>query len=426
MTRAEGRSGDRRHSGGERPDAQTSTDPAHGHTAVGARTDAIHESHPMNPLNYTARTWLNVLGVVLLVALVVPFVVYSVPQTVGADESYVVLTASMAPAIDPGDVVVVTAVDPRRIRVDDVITHQRGRGEIPVTHRVAEVIESDDGLLFQTRGDANEDPDASPVPAAAVVGVVTLTIPYIGHVVSFVNSQYGFLALVVVPLGVLLITEIGEFVLGMRAPGRDDSATDVEPDDVAVTDATPDATIDTTTDDTYLMLTRDDLTLTSVGLAAFALYSGYVALNGATPLSVTVAVGSATAFLLAVGVRQFGMAPAATPQTDGGTTAADDAADPAVRPSPTPVATTRHIPKVSVDDEYRSLPRVRVDSLADLADLASEAHRPIVEDAADGTYLVVDGDVVYSHGAVFDGSEADSSGDDDDAAADSDGGERAR
>ncbi|MFB6123958.1 MAG: signal peptidase I [Haloferacaceae archaeon] len=360
----------------------------------------------MNPLTYTARTWLNVLGVVLLVALVVPFVVYSVPQTVGADESYVVLTGSMTPAIDPGDVVIVTAADPATIRVDDVITYQRGRGEIPVTHRVVEVMDGEDGLSFQTRGDANEDADAAPVPAANVVGVVTLTIPYVGHVVSFVNSQYGFLALVVVPLGVLLVTEIADFVLGARGARRGESGESTDGVAAAVTadDAAESATPVDAERDTDYTLTRDDLTLTSVGLAAFAVYSGYVALRGPSPLAVTVAVGGATAFLLAVGVRQFGMAPPdTTPQTDGGTSAVGVAPRPVVQGStrerdPTPVAATvRHIPKAHVDDDYRSLPRVRVDSLADLTDLATEARRPVVEDAADGAYLVVDGDVVYSH-----------------------------
>ncbi|WP_214673411.1 signal peptidase I, partial [Escherichia coli] len=62
----------------------------------------------------------------------------------------------------------------------DVITYQRGRGDIPVTHRVVEVTRNEGELVFYTQGDANEDPDAVPVLAANVIGVVTLTIPLIG------------------------------------------------------------------------------------------------------------------------------------------------------------------------------------------------------------------------------------------------------
>lgn len=56
----------------------------------------------------------NILGVLLLIGLLAPFVTYAVPQIVGADESYVVLSGSMSPEIMPGDVVIVNDVDPSK------------------------------------------------------------------------------------------------------------------------------------------------------------------------------------------------------------------------------------------------------------------------------------------------------------------------
>ncbi|TKX83266.1 hypothetical protein EXE43_25160, partial [Halorubrum sp. SS5] len=49
----------------------------------------------------------NIVGLMILVAIVVPFVVFAVPQVVGADQSYVVLSGSMEPAMSPGDVIIV-------------------------------------------------------------------------------------------------------------------------------------------------------------------------------------------------------------------------------------------------------------------------------------------------------------------------------
>lgn len=146
-----------------------------------------------------------VVALVVLV-LVSPFAVYAVPGLAGADESYVVLTGSMRPAIDPGDVVLVRAVDPATVEAGDVITFDRG-GEVPTTHRVIEVVGTPSDPAFRTQGDANEDPDGGVVPAADVRGVVVLTIPFVGTIISAADTGYGFLALVVLPF-VLLVLDV--------------------------------------------------------------------------------------------------------------------------------------------------------------------------------------------------------------------------
>ncbi|WP_049894088.1 hypothetical protein [Salinarchaeum sp. Harcht-Bsk1] len=58
-----------------------------------------------------------------------------------------------------------------------------------------------------TKGDANEDPDPQPVPASNVVGTAVLTIPLIGYVIHFANTPLGFAAFVLLPLGLLAVTE---------------------------------------------------------------------------------------------------------------------------------------------------------------------------------------------------------------------------
>jgi len=58
-------------------------------------------THPIRQ-NLRSSTLGRALLAVVLLALIAPFVVYAVPATVGAEASYVVLTASMTPAIAPG------------------------------------------------------------------------------------------------------------------------------------------------------------------------------------------------------------------------------------------------------------------------------------------------------------------------------------
>jgi len=114
------------------------------------------------------RTAVNVVGILVLVAVVAPFLVVGVPQLAGASESHhVVLSDSMNPTFESGDVILVEDVDPETIEEGNVITYADSSGE-RTTHRVVEVVEEDGERYFQTKGDANEDPDATLVPAGAV------------------------------------------------------------------------------------------------------------------------------------------------------------------------------------------------------------------------------------------------------------------
>lgn len=167
----------------------------------------------------TPRGAAHVVGALLLVALVVPFVIYAWPAAVGADAGYVVLSGSMEPAISTGDVIVVDGVEPGAVETGDVITFRRQGERVPTTHRVIEVVGSDDGRAFVTKGDANEERDPQPVPAESVVGRVAITIPLIGYVIQFADTPLGFGLLVAVPFGLLVVTELYDLVRG-----RDDES----------------------------------------------------------------------------------------------------------------------------------------------------------------------------------------------------------
>ena len=189
------------------------------------------------------KTIANVLGLLLLIALVAPFVVYAVPAVVGAEYSFVVLTASMTPAIAPGDVVIVDERDPASIAEGDVITFLRGDNEVPVTHRVIGVESAGGGVAFETQGDANDVADASLVPGGNVLGVVMITIPYIGYVIQFAASPAGFVALVVIPFGLLAVSELWSLYRARTGHGAanggdaEPAGADAEPDGDQVTDA---------------------------------------------------------------------------------------------------------------------------------------------------------------------------------------------
>jgi signal peptidase len=104
------------------------------------------------------------------------------PRLLGYQTS-TMLTGSMAPLINPGDIVLTRPVPLEDIKVGDIITYS-----IPVedrrieTHRIIEITVDPDGTTtIQTKGDANNgvDPWTATVNGASIDRHV-LTVPYVG------------------------------------------------------------------------------------------------------------------------------------------------------------------------------------------------------------------------------------------------------
>ena len=122
--------------------------------------------------------------------------------------SAVVLTGSMAEAIQPDDVIITHRQD--AYKVGDIVTYQTGT--MSVTHRIIAVHENG----YRTKGDANNTDDGADIPQNAVVGKVVLVIPKIGAVIRFVRTPAGVLSLLAV-IGLLLeLPNITDFVRRKR------------------------------------------------------------------------------------------------------------------------------------------------------------------------------------------------------------------
>jgi signal peptidase len=308
---------------------------------------------------------LRTVGTVLLafamVFLVGVFVVQAAPGAIGAEESYVVLSGSMEPEISPGDAVVVQSVDPTSVEAGDVITYKRGSDAKPVTHRVVEVVQQDGDLAFRTKGDANEDPDPSPVAAENLVGQVWFTIPLVGHVVLFANTVLGRVVLVGLPLLALAVSELYEFFVAGDDEPADGSADDQsvvteaqdgpgelfgdeasDDDAVADGDSSDDAAAEQpaaaqsgepaapTADSDGVTITTYDLRLSSVGFGLLAVYSGYMAFSDPSPVRVSIFAGAAMVLVFFAGMFIFGGSGHPTPRpsrADGGSSLDDDPTD---------------------------------------------------------------------------------------------------
>ncbi len=128
---------------------------------------------------------------------------------VGGYRSFVVQSGSMEPAIMTGDIIVVHAQEQYQKR--DVITFRDARRI--VTHRIQTTIEKGQSLSYVTKGDANRTQDDGVAKRNDVLGKVVLVVPKLGYLVHFAQSPTGFIVLIVVPLFLLVLDGLIQFII---------------------------------------------------------------------------------------------------------------------------------------------------------------------------------------------------------------------
>ena len=165
----------------------------------------------------TMHKVLTIIGTVLCVILI-PILVINcilivksftsedVPNVAGT-LPLIVLTDSMYPVIESGDLIICRTEEPENIQVGDVIAFfdPAGNGSSIVTHRVVEVTEQDGKIAWRTKGDNNNTEDRLLVPADKLVAVYHDTrLAGFGNVALFMQTTPGLIVWVVLPILLLV------------------------------------------------------------------------------------------------------------------------------------------------------------------------------------------------------------------------------
>ena len=148
----------------------------------------------------------EVISVIIVVALLVPAIIYVAPFLVGGSFSSIVLGGSMEPTIHVGSIVIVRSVKPEDVKVGDIIAFKTG--ESKTIHRVIDKVVEGGSFYFRTKGDANEDPDPWIVKPEDVLGELQLTIPYYGYLIWFAQTPFGIVLFILVPAIILIANEV--------------------------------------------------------------------------------------------------------------------------------------------------------------------------------------------------------------------------
>ncbi len=175
----------------------------------------------MEKQNSTRHKIFTIIGTVLCIILV-PILIINITlivksytneeevPSIGGYLPLIVLTDSMYPKIESGDLIICHTIEPNEVKEGDVIAFfdPAGNGTSIVTHRVLEVIEENGTYSFRTRGDNNNTEDKELVPGENLVGIYKSRIGGAGNVALFMQSTTGLIVCVVLPIILLVAYDV--------------------------------------------------------------------------------------------------------------------------------------------------------------------------------------------------------------------------
>ncbi len=149
--------------------------------------------------------------IVILIVLVI-FIqrVSNNKATLGGYSIFTIISSSMVPEYNVGDMVVAKVKDFEDINIGDDVVYYGTEADFKdkiVTHRVISKTNVDGKYIFETKGIANEIADPK-IDESQIKGVVIFKGVIISAISKLVNNMYGFYFLLFIPLAVLIFLEI--------------------------------------------------------------------------------------------------------------------------------------------------------------------------------------------------------------------------
>lgn len=133
---------------------------------------------------------------VFIILLSLFLITVSFAPKIAGYNGYYVISDSMSPAINKGDLVFTKEVNFEDIEVGDVLTFQKEGNERWFSHRVVKI--DTEEKSFRTKGDHNNVEDPEYTPYSAVIGRVEKSLPFIGYFPFILSTLWGKIILAAV------------------------------------------------------------------------------------------------------------------------------------------------------------------------------------------------------------------------------------
>ena len=100
---------------------------------------------------------------------------------------YVIISGSMKPELDIGDIVIVKEVNQEDLKKGDIISYRQGH--TVVTHRIDGIVSENNEDVYRTKGDSNNTEDSKLVTYENIEGKVIYQISSLGNIVLALRNK---------------------------------------------------------------------------------------------------------------------------------------------------------------------------------------------------------------------------------------------
>lgn len=151
---------------------------------------------------------------ILMYIILIPILIYNIsliiqsliktsetPNFLGI-KTYVIISGSMEPSLQIGDIVIVKKVDQNELKKGDIISFRQGQSVI--THRINEVIEENEKVEYKTKGDNNNAEDNGSVSYEIIEGKVIKHISGIGKIAIALQNK-GMIIFIILLLYIYIL-----------------------------------------------------------------------------------------------------------------------------------------------------------------------------------------------------------------------------
>ena len=134
--------------------------------------------------------------------------------SIGSYRMFTVVTGSMEPVYNVGDVVISKEVEPSTINKGDDVVYLGEKNDFKdkiVTHRVIKIENKDGEYYFTTKGVANDYSDPV-ISSDQIYGKVVYKPVVLSFLSGILNTKLGFYLLIFVPVAFLIFLEILDYI----------------------------------------------------------------------------------------------------------------------------------------------------------------------------------------------------------------------
>ncbi len=111
-------------------------------------------------------------------------------------KTYVIISGSMQPELEIGDIVIVKKVGKNQLEKGDIISFRQGQNVI--THRIYEIVTEDNETKIATKGDNNNVKDDKSITYADIEGKVIKKIPKLGLIALTLKGKMTILIIAII------------------------------------------------------------------------------------------------------------------------------------------------------------------------------------------------------------------------------------